>query len=119
VAWDSTRPVPWRRLIREWLLYVTVMAVVFVIFFRDGGLLGILAGLLVSGPLYVALGFVLAKFGYQRKSWKELRAEPRPARSSRDGDDAAAVTGPKPKAAPTRRTGAAAGRPGGARKKKR
>lgn len=119
MAWDSTRPVPWRRLIREWLLYVTLMAVVFVLFFRDGGLLGILAGLLASGPLYLAFGFVLAKFGYQRKSWKELRAEPRPARADRHDRDAAAIAGPKPKAAPTRRTGAAAGRPGGARKKKR
>jgi hypothetical protein len=116
VAWDSTRPVPWRRLIREWLVYVAVMAVVFVLFFRDGGLLGIFAGLLVSGPLYVLLGAVLAKFGYQRKSWKELRAEPRPERGA--AEETTAV-GPKAKPMPTRRTGAAAGRPGGARKKKR
>jgi hypothetical protein len=116
VAWDSTRPVPWRRLIREWLIYVAVMAVVFVLFFRDNGLVGIFAGLLVSGPLYLLFGFVLAKFGYQRKSWKELRSEPRPERSS---PDEATVSGPKPRAAPTRRTGATSGRPGGARKKRR
>ena len=115
MAWDSTRPVPWRRLVREWLIYVAVMAVVFALFFRDNGLLGIFAGLLVSGPLYLALGFVLAKFGYQRKTWKELRSEPRPAR--RDAD--AVVTGPKPKPAPTRRTGGAESRPGGARRKRR
>lgn len=116
MAWDSTRPVSWRRLIREWLIYVAVMAVVFVLLFRDSGLVGIFAGLLVSGPLYLAFGYVLAKFGYQRKSWKELRAEPRPDRSRPDQSTAA---GPKPKAAPTRRTGAVPGRPGGSRKKRR
>lgn len=116
MAWDSTRPVPWRRLVREWLFYVAVMAVVFALFFRDNGLVGIFAGLLISGPLYLAFGTVLAKFGYQRKTWKELRSEPR---SARPASDAAAGTGPKPKVAPTRRTGAAPGRPGGNRKKRR
>lgn len=116
MAWDSTRPVPWRRLLREWLVYVAVMSVVFVLFFRDNGLIGIFAGLLVSGPLYLVFGFVLAKFGYQRKTWKELRSEPRPERGRRDEPSEA---GPKPKPAPTRRTGAAAGRPGGNRKKRR
>lgn len=116
MAWDSTRPVPWRRLIREWLFYVAVMALLFVLFFRDNGLIGIFAGLLVSGPLYLAFGYVLAKFGYQRKSWKELRSEPSSQRATRDQ---ASVAGPKPKPAPTSRTGAASGRPGGARKKRR
>lgn len=97
-------------------MYVAVMAVVFVLFFQDNGLIGIFAGLLVSGPLYLAFGFVLAKFGYQRKSWKELRSEPRPERRGRDE---ATDTGPKPKPAPTSRTGGTAGRPGGARKKRR
>ena len=35
MAWDSTRPVPWRRLIRDWLLYVGVVIVIFLIIFRD------------------------------------------------------------------------------------
>lgn len=101
---------------REWVVYVGVMAVVFVLFFRENGLIGIFAGLLVSGPLYLAFGYVLAKFGYQRKSWKELRSEPRPDRATRDED---ALVRPKPKPAPTRRTGGAAGRPGGSRKRRR
>ena len=54
MAWDSSRPVPWQRLVREWLVYVAIMAVVFVLFFRDQPLIGIFAGLLVSGPLYLA-----------------------------------------------------------------
>ena len=46
-----------------------------------GNLLPILGGLLVSGPLYLGLGFVLAKFGYQRKTLADLRT-PRAAPSS-------------------------------------
>ena len=102
------------------------MAVLFVVFFRDGGLLGIMAGLLVSGPLYLGFGYVLAKFGYQRKSWKELRAEPRPAARSKGSStgsskaSSADTPGPRPKPAPTRRTGGGgAGRPGGSRTKRR
>ena len=107
MAWDSTRPVPWQRLIREWLVYVGLMGVVFVLFFRNDGLVGIFAGLLVSGPLYLGFGYVLAKFGYQRKTLKQLRAEPRPSRG-RTAESSA--PGPRPKPAPTRRTGGS-GRP--------
>lgn len=123
VAWDANRPVPWQRLAREWLLYVGIMAVVFVLFFRDNGLIGIMAGLLASGPMYLAFGYVLAKLGYQRKSLRELRAEPKPPRrgraGSRESADDAPVTRAKP--APTKRTGgsAVAGRPGGSRRKRR
>ena len=28
MAWDSSRPVPWQRLIREWLIYVAIMVVI-------------------------------------------------------------------------------------------
>lgn len=130
MAWDASRPVPWQRLTREWLIYVALMGVLFVVFFRDQNLVGIFAGLLASGPLYLAFGFVLAKFGYQRKTLKELRAEPRPARSSRSGrSDARSGSGedepmPRAKPAPTRRTGGATGgrpggRPGGSRRRRR
>jgi hypothetical protein len=99
VGWDASRPVPWRRLIKEWLIYAAIMAVILAILFRGGGqLLAILAGLLVSGPIYLALGYVLAKFGYQRKTLADMRT---PRASPRD-------TGPAPDArsrpAPTRRT---------------
>ncbi|NNE11260.1 MAG: hypothetical protein HKN41_03340 [Ilumatobacter sp.] len=117
MAWDSSRPVPWQRLIREWLLYVAVMAVLFVVFFRDDNLVGIFAGLLISGPLYLAFGFVLAKFGYSRKSWKELRAEPRRGKAPKESSDAG-VAGPRPKPPPTSRTGGGRQRPGGSRRRR-
>jgi hypothetical protein len=122
VAWDANRPVPWRRLVREWLLYVGIMAVVFLVFFRDDGLIGIIGGLLASGPLYLAFGYVLAKFGYQRKSLKELRAEPaKPRRGGNMSDTSAAADVPtvRAKPAPTKRTGGGgSGRPGGQRKRR-
>ena len=54
MAWESTRPVPWRRLIREWLIYVAIMAAIFVIFFRDGAIWSARwSGCSISGPLYL------------------------------------------------------------------
>jgi hypothetical protein len=99
VGWDASRTVPWRRLTKEWLIYAAIMAVILGIFFRgQGRLIPILGGLLVSGPIYLALGYVLAKFGYQRKTLAEMRtprAEPRAA---------SPTGGERPKPAPTRRT---------------
>lgn len=123
MAWDSSRPVPWNRLVREWLIYGAIMAVVFALFFRDRPLAGIAVGLLASGPLYLALGYVLAKFGYQRRSLKQMRDEQSAKASTSDsrGDDDTSTAGPRPKPPPTKRTGggASSGRPGGARKRRR
>lgn len=121
MAWDSSRPVPWDNLIRSWLIYVAIMAVVFVVLFRDQSLIGVFAGLLISGPLYLAFGYVLAKFGYQRKTWKELRSEREsaPARTrSRSSSGDTDESGPRPKPAPTKRTGGG-GRPSSAKKRRR
>lgn len=100
---------------REWVLYVAVMAAVFIIFFRDRNLLGALAGLLISGPLYLALGFVLAKFGYQRKTIREMRAERLAAASSSAADDGEHRTASRARPAPTKRT--AGGRPNQSRRR--
>ncbi len=78
MAWDASRTVPWGRLVREWLVYVTVMAVVFVLFLRDTVTTGSVVGLLASLPMYLVAGFVLAKFGYQRKTLRDLKSAARP-----------------------------------------
>lgn len=116
MAWDSSRPVPWQRLTREWLIYVAVMAVVLLVVFRSSNAIGAFAGLLISGPLYLLMGFVLAKFGYQRKTLKEMRAQTTEPRSSKKkskrDDDAAADSGPeKRRPAPTKRTSGGGNRP--------
>lgn len=74
MAWDNSRPVPWKRLTREWVIYAAIMSVVFLFVFNDGNPAGAVAGVLVSGPMYLGLGWVLAKIGYQRKTMKEMRA---------------------------------------------
>ena len=101
MGWDSRRPVPWLRLVREWLVYAAVMAAVFVAFFRDTLVSG-LVGLLISGPLYLALGVVLAKAGYKRKTIKQMRAE-RVDRTT-GSTNPAATSVPRTRPAPTRRT---------------
>ena len=102
MAWDANRPVPWWRLVREWLIYVAIMAAVFVVFLRDQGLVGIMGALLASGPLYLAIGYALAKLGYQRKRLGDIRSEA-PAPKQAAADDAAER--PRPRPAPTKRTG--------------
>lgn len=101
MAWDATRSVPYKRLAKEWLIYAAIMGVIFSVFLRDstspGGLF---IGLAASLPLYIGLSYVMAKFGYQRKSLGELRT---PRAASENGS----VTGSPParaRPAPTRRT---------------
>ena len=118
MAWDSSRPVPWQRLFKEWLVYVAIMAVLFVVLFRDRNLAGIFAGLLVSGPMFLLFGYAMAKLGYQRKSLKQLRDEPRVPRTKDKASESSADR-PRPKPAPTKRTGGPDGRPGGQRTKRR
>ena len=111
MAWDSTRPVPWQRLFREWLLYVGVMTALLLMFLGSSSWIGVIGGLLISGPLYMAFGYAMAKFGYQRKTFKQLRADAprRGSKSTTSGGERDAST-PRPKPAPTSRTGGAPGR---------
>lgn len=110
MAWDSSRPVPWRRLIREWLIYVAIAGVAFVIYYVARGKkveIGLFAGLLSSGPMYLLFGGVLAKFGYQRKTMKDLRAERPVAAAARSAGGSAAGRSSganRSRPAPTKRT---------------
>jgi hypothetical protein len=108
VGWDASRPVPWRRLVKEWLIYAGIMTVVLLVAFRDGGrLIPILGGLLISGPLYLGLGWALAKLGYVRKTLADMRTPRADARSA-SGSTAEASRAKPP---PTRRTSTGANRP--------
>ncbi len=103
---------PWRRLTKEWLIYAGLMAVVFAVLFRGDGIAPILVGLLVSGPLYLLFGSVMAKFGYTRKTLADLRT-PRATTTS------AAAPGSEDRArpAPTRRTSPGSNRPNRSRRR--
>ena len=105
MAWDSTRPVPWKRLLREWLLYGGLMAVVVFFFLRDDLSIGPFLGLAASAPLYLVIGGVLAKFGYQRKTLKDLRAETAAKEAARATARSGTAGGSnRSRPAPTRRT---------------
>ena len=120
MAWDSSRPVPWNRLIREWLIYAAIMTAVFVVFFRGDNVLGAIAGVLISGPLYLAFGATMAKFGYQRTRLKDVRGAAKapegasPAASGVRPDDE-----PRSKPAPTSRTAGGGSRPKSSNRRKR
>jgi hypothetical protein len=112
MAWDSSRPVPWKRLVRDWVMYVGIMTVVFLIVYRDRITPGLFAGLLISGPMFVVIGAVLAKFGYSRKTMKELRAESATRAAEKQAATASTTTGgSRPKPAPTKRTSGGSNRP--------
>ncbi len=109
---------------REWVVYAGIMTAVFLVFFQDAGVLGAIAGVLVSGPLYLVFGFVLAKFGYQRKTMKQLRAEKAERSAAGDGAPAGSGrsggwggSGGSARRAQTRRTSQGPNRP--AKRKKR
>jgi hypothetical protein len=121
MAWDSNRPVPWRRLIREWVIYTAVMVAVFLLFLRDRLSAGPFIGLLLSGPVYLALGAVLAKFGYQRATLREARENARQRDAQRRvASSAGTASAPRAKPAPTRRTaGGGSSRPPSSSRKRR
>jgi hypothetical protein len=63
MAWDSTRKVPWRRVLKPFGIYAVVAAAVLLVATRrfDAGLL---VGLVGGGLIYAALVTVLVKFGW-------------------------------------------------------
>jgi hypothetical protein len=114
MAWDSSRAVPWKRLLRDWLLYVGIMIVVFIIIYRDRLTAGVFTGLFLSGPIFIAVGAVLAKFGYQRKTMRDLREIRVQARQqpSEQATTASSTSRTQQKPPPTKRTGGGTNRPG-------
>lgn len=114
MGWDATRPVPYRRLAKEWLIYAAIMLAIFLVFFRDRNIAGIVIGLLVSLPLWIGFSYVLAKFGYQRKTLTEARAGH--AASATSAATTSTDPGAKTRPAPTKRTATGPNRPNRKRK---
>ena len=113
MAWDSQRPVPWQRLIRDWLLYAAIMVVVLLLL-RGGKVnVGTFLGLVASAPIFLVIGAVLAKFGYQRKTMKDLRSEneARQSAAKANGTAAGSSSANRARPAPTRRTASGPNRP--------
>ncbi len=120
MAWDSSRPVPWNRLIREWLIYAAIMSAIFLIFFRGDNVLGAVAGVLISGPLYLGFGAIMAKFGYQRTRLRDVRgAAKKTLDSSSEPTPTSTSDARRAKPAPTSRTAGGGNRPRSSNRKKR
>jgi hypothetical protein len=96
------------------------MSAVFLVFFRGDNIIGAIAGVLISGPLYLGFGAVMAKFGYQRTRLKDVRGAAKqaeePAGESGSSSD---TTVPRRKPAPTSRTAGGGNRPRSSSRRKR
>lgn len=103
MRWDSARPVPWKRFAKEAIVFVAGMTVVMFVLAgqRDPASY---VGIVMGAFLYVAVVAVMAKLGYLRKTFAEMRAEAA-ARPPRQVGRAAATPSGRPKPAPTSRTG--------------
>ena len=95
---------------REWTIYALIMTAVLFLLVRDN-IIGAIAGVLISGPLYLAFGAVLAKFGYQRTTMRELRAEREPTTMERSESANASSDAPRKRPPPTSRTQTGTNRP--------
>jgi len=102
MRWDATRPVPWKRLWTEWAVIGVIVALI-AYFVSHNHKVGSYVGIVLAGLVYVAFGAVLAKFGYARKTLRQLRAEAAAAPPRQVGR-AAPTASARPRPAPTKRT---------------
>jgi hypothetical protein len=109
MAWDSSRRVPWRRVIKMYVMYAVAANIVLYLIDRKHYGVPTIIGIVLGGLFYTLLVVVMVKLGAD--PFRSFRRPPRPAagttarsttRSSRQ--PAASVPGPRPRPAPTRRT---------------
>jgi len=98
MAWDSARPVPWKRLLIEWAVIRAIVAAVSYFGTKNHRIESYIS-ILLAGFVYLGVGAVLAKLGYARKSLKQIRTETASRQAA--APTAAAVRG---RPAPTGRT---------------
>lgn len=108
MPWDSSRPVPWSKLLRQWCIYAVVLLAVFLVLFRgSSSVLSSLVGVALSLPLFLGLNWMLYKVGRERTSIGELRRERAAAAATPTASAASAATGEsgvRSRPAPSRRT---------------
>ncbi len=106
MAWDSSRPIPWRRFGREALLFLAIGVLLVALVFDPKDPAATYTGLALGAVLFVLVSAVLAKFGYLRSTLRDLREGTRAAAAAK-----AAAKGPQQpvvasrnRPAPTKRT---------------
>ena len=106
MKWDSSRSVPWKRLSIEWAVVATIVAVVS-FSATDNRKFSSYVALVLGGVVYLGVGATMAKFGYQRKTLKQMRSEVAAAPRRKAGSSPSSAAAPataRPKPAPTKRT---------------
>jgi hypothetical protein len=101
MAWNSANQVAWKRLCTEWVIIGAAVAIVSYVA-ADNHDASSYVTIVLGGFVYVGLGAVLAKFGYQRKTLKQIRAEAAAAPPRQVGRTP--VPSGRPRPAPTSRT---------------
>lgn len=105
MGWDRNRPIPWRRLLTEWAVFTVVAGAIFSVVIEENRLTNLIA-LAIGGGIYVLLGAALAKFGYQRATLRQLRAESRAKAAAAQRGPGAPGRSATRRPTPTKRTNA-------------
>ena len=105
MAWDSSRPVNYRRLLKEWAIYAAIMMAIALVLLRGRNPAGLIAGVVLSLPLYVGFSAAMAKLGYQRKTLSEMRT-PRASSSASTSPGTSSAAATRAQVKPTKRTNA-------------
>ena len=107
MAWDARRPIPWRRLLREALIFLVIGSIALTVLVKKKSW-GTYTGLLLGMVFYVLFVAILSKFGYERQTLRDARerrraevAATRPATSRSTASTGTPAVRARP--APTRR----------------
>jgi len=111
MGWDATRSVPWKRFVREWAIYAVVFAVAVLVVKRGDVQPSQFVWIVLSLPIWVGFSGLLAKFGYQRKTLKDIRAETAARAAEQQAARSTAAATGRARPAPTKRTSTGPNRP--------
>jgi uncharacterized protein YacL len=90
MAWDSKRPVPWKKLLRLIGLFLVLFNVFLYLSARDNYNIGTFGVSLFSALLYMLFAVVLAKFGMDPITQRERRIEAMAAKRAEKAAEKAA-----------------------------
>jgi hypothetical protein len=114
MAWDSHRPVPWKRVLTPFLMYAVVAVALFSVL-GGGFQLGLLVGVVFGGAVYTGAAVLMIKFGWnppmfqsrqERAEAAARNAERRAAKQAAKNGETGATGSGRAKPPPTRRTNA-------------
>jgi uncharacterized protein YacL len=93
MAWDSKRPVPWKKLLRLIGLFVVLFNVILYFTAKGTYNLGTFGVTLFSAALYLLFAVVMAKFGMDPITQRERRIEAMAAKRAEKAAEKAAGPG--------------------------